>query len=201
VINLALGWHLLRTGRRTRSDILVADGKHVLSDVWTSAGALVGVGLVRLTGNPRIDIVTAFLLGAFILYTGISLVRQAVAGLMDEADPRTLSTVVATINELREPEWLDVHNLRMRVAGDVTFIDFHLMVPGEWSVREAHDDIERLEQRLLEKLGRGGAVMIHLDYPKHGEHVETPPQPFTVAGATRMKDVEMPPASAEKAMT
>ncbi|MBA3845238.1 MAG: cation transporter [Planctomycetes bacterium] len=187
LINLVLAWHLLRVGKQTSSLALQADARHVLSDVWTSLGAVIGVGLAWFTGDPRVDLLAAALLGIVIMVTGARLVRQAVAGLMDEADPRVLGRVVETINELREPEWLDVHNLRLRTAGDETFIDFHLMVPAEWSVKEAHDDIERLEARLLERLGRAGSVMIHLDYPKAGEVVSATREPFTVAAVTKLK--------------
>jgi len=188
-INLALGWYLLRTGRRTDSPILIADGHHVLSDVWTSTGVIVGVGLVAVTGWQLIDPLCALVLAGYILFTGVRLVRTAASGLMDEADPAALARVVAAINEVREPEWLDVHNLRLRVNGDATYIDFHLELPGDWSVAHAHDTIERLEAHILMRLGRQGAVMIHIDYPKD-DTPTTPIPALTVAEATRVKGLE-----------
>lgn len=185
VINLALGWHLLRIGRRTASRILVADGHHVLSDVWTSAGALVGLALAAWTGLTWIDRVVALVLATYVCWTGASLVRQAIHGLMDQTDRQLLLRVVAAINEIRDPAWIDVHNLRARVSGDFAWVDLHLTVPADWRVDRAHGVVEGLEHHILERLGRQGAVMIHLDYPHEGPET---PTPITLESAIRMKD-------------
>lgn len=180
VVNLALGLYLLRVGRATGSAILVGDALHVLSDVWTSAGALVGLGIVWLTGRAMIDSLLALGLGAYILWAGLKLVREAVRGLMDQVDPKETARVVAAINEIREPEWIDCHNLRLRSSGDHVYVDFHLVVPAEWSVARAHQAIERLERHILDRLGRAGAVLIHLDHPQSGEY-------RSLAGADRVE--------------
>lgn len=192
VINLALGFYLLRVGRATGSTILVGDALHVLSDVWTSAGALLGLGVVWLTGKAVLDSLIAIALGAYILYAGLKLVREAVGGLMDQVDPKVLMQVVEAINEIREPEWLDCHNLRLRSNGDHVYIDFHLVVPAEWSVARAHLAIEHLERHILAKLRRQGAVLVHLDHPDSGEYraiAASGPMDITLGSATRAEPV------------
>lgn len=185
VVNTALGWYLLRVGRAQRSLILVADGKHVLSDVYTSGGALIGLFLVWLTGYQAIDGIVAIILGALIGFSAFTLLRQAVSGLMDQVDRGVLKEVVDAINEIRKPEWLDVHNLRLRTSGDFTYVDFHLSVPSQWTVAEAHESVERLEQHILTRLHRQGAVMIHLDHPHDGKR--NAPLPITVESAARIQ--------------
>ena len=198
VINLALGLFLIRTGRRTRSALLVADGKHVLSDVWTSAGVVLGVAVMMLVPDPSysvwIDGVTAILIAGYVLYAAADLIRSSISSLLDEADPKLLQRIVDAVAEIREPEWLDLHNLRCRTSGDHIYIDFHLTVPAEWTIEEGHNAIERLEQHLLQRLGREGSVLIHLDYPHHADHTPIAltaitPMPMTVELARRNKGV------------
>jgi cation diffusion facilitator family transporter len=197
-VNLFLGIYLVRTGRRTRSDILVADGQHVLSDVWTSGGVLLGVALMTVipVGPWRgwVDGGLAILLAGIILFTAIRLIRQAISGIMDTADQTKIATVVSALAEIREPEWLDVHNLRLRSAGDRVFVDFHMTVPGDWSIERAHQSMDRIEEHVLAKLQAQGTVLVHLDYP----HLPGDPTPIaahdwkqiplTTELATRWKD-------------
>jgi cation diffusion facilitator family transporter len=196
VINLLLGAFLLRVGRRTGSAILVADGHHVLSDVWTSLGVLIGIGLMLVVDDDHrravIDSAVAIGLGLFIMITAVKLMRTAVAGLLDEVDRRVLARVVEAINEIREPDWLDVHNLRLRSSGDIAHIDFHLTVPGEWTIAHGHGVEERIERHVLERLGMRGSVIIHFDYPHDAAGDITPlgercPVPLSVETATRIK--------------
>jgi cation diffusion facilitator family transporter len=195
-INLLLGAYLLRVGKRTGSALLAADGHHVLSDVWTSVGVLCGIGLMWFVEDEHrrtiIDSTVAIGLAVFIAMVATKLIRRAVGGLLDEVDKRMLGRVVEAINEIREPDWLDVHNLRMRASGDITHIDFHLTVPGDWTIARGHQSEERLEQHILERLGSRGSVLIHFDYPSDAEH--QPPRepdgtisPLTLASATRWK--------------
>lgn len=191
LINLVLGMYLVRTGRRTRSSILVADGHHVLSDVYTSAGGLLGFGLVWLTGKIWIDSLTALVLAGLVLWSGIALLRQAVRGLMDQADKVLLAQVVEVINQQRQPEWLDCHNLRVRTSGELVYVDFHLVVPAQWTVAHAHEVSEALERAILGKLGTGGAVFVHLDHPERPEYRALAEGanrwPLSVAAATRFE--------------
>lgn len=199
LINLALGSWLVHIGRKTGSAILAADGQHVLSDVWTSAGVVVGIGILWLmpADSPArgwVDSGIAIVLALFILWVGGRLVRQAMRGLLDEADPQMVERVVTAINAIRDPAWHDVHNLRLRRSGDAIFVDFHLVVPSLWSVAAAHAAVERLEHHILGVLGTQGSVMIHLDHPHSDPTVGMDPPfdssnvaPFTLAQATRFK--------------
>ena len=198
LINLALGIYLVSVGRRTRSAILIADGQHVLTDVWTSLGVVAGVLLMLLmpAGAARTwtDSLVAIAIALFIFVLGARLIRQALRGLLDEVDPAALERVMAAINEIRDPAWRDVHNLRLRTSGDFTFVDFHLVVPSLWSVAAAHGAAEHLEKHILDRLQAKGAVMIHLDHPHADPTVglDPPPAPeevapFTVAQASRLK--------------
>nr|MBA3709468.1 cation transporter [Planctomycetota bacterium] len=197
VINLLLGTYLLRVGRRTSSTILVGDAYHVLSDVWTSLGVMIGVGLMWMVEDERtrllIDSGVAIALALFIVYTASKLIREAVGGLLDEVDNKLLQRVVNAINEIRDPNWIDVHNLRLRSSGDLAHIDFHLTVPGDWTIAQGHGAEERLEKHILDRLGTRGSVMIHLDYPREGEHLPHPANEseapmITLQLATRIKD-------------
>lgn len=199
LINLALGSWLVHVGRKTRSAILEADGQHVLSDVWTSVGVVLGVGILWLMPDDSplrgpVDSGIAIVLALFILWVGGRLVRQSLRGLLDEADPQMVERVVAAINAIRDPAWRDVHNLRLRRSGDAIFVDFHLVVPSLWSVAAAHAAVEKLEHHILGVLGAQGSVLIHLDHPHSDPTVgmDPPPdssenRPFTTAQATRFK--------------
>lgn len=148
VINGAVAWVLLRAGRRHRSITLRADGQHLLTDVWTSVGVVVGVLLVVITGIDRLDPVVALLVGANIIWTGWKLVSESGRGLMDEAlDPQANARIADALSRHRTDE-VDIHGLRTRGAGHLSFAEMHVLVPGAWSVRRAHDIVEEIERAL-----------------------------------------------------
>lgn len=151
VINGAVAYLLIRAGRRHRSITLRADGQHLLTDVWTSVGVLVGVGLVVLTGLEVLDPLVALLVGANILWTGWRLLNESGTGLMDAAlTPQENADIADTIAAQCTDE-VTVHGLRTRVAGHVSFAEFHVLVPGAWSVRRAHDVVEDIEAVIAER--------------------------------------------------
>lgn len=193
VINTVLGLYLLRVGKRTRSGVLVADAHHVLADVWTSAAALIGVALVLLTDQVWIDLLVGALAGLHLLRVGISLVRGAALDLMDTADGHTVAQVIDAINEIREPAWKDVHRLRVHSVGERRYVDFHLVVPADWTVARAHAAVDRLEEHILNRLSARGAVTVHLDYP-HDDHRDypAPDGAFSIATATRFNAGDPP---------
>lgn len=189
VINALLGWWLVRVGKRTGSSILIADGKHVSSDAWTSGGVIVGVLLAWWTDITWLDGLTAALVGVHVLIEGGKLVREAWAGLVDETDHETIAKVVTALNRHREPTWLDVHQLRAHQLGDLIHIDMHLVVPGEWTISHGHDVVDRLETIILDQLDRHGSVLIHLDPADgHPDIDASSPAEITVASATRIVD-------------
>lgn len=150
VINLVVGLVLIRAGRRHNSITLRADGKHLMTDVVTSVGVIVGVALVALTGWYRLDAVVAFAVGINIIVTGIRLMIESVHGLMDrtlsEDENRRIAQVVAGFTG---PE-VAVHALRTRQSGHLQFDTMHVLVPGDWSVTRGHDLVEEIEQALVE---------------------------------------------------
>lgn len=155
IVNGSVSWVLLRAGRKHRSITLTADGKHLLTDVWTSAGVVVGVLLVWLTGWERLDPVIAFAVGVNILVTGWGLIRSSAAGLMDvslpDEDNERIRAVIDTFIEQFEDEDVRYHALRTRESGHRRFMEMHLLVPGEWTVKRGHDVAEDLTDALLEQ--------------------------------------------------
>jgi len=163
VINAAVAAVLLRAGRRHRSITLTADGRHLLTDVWTSAGVVVGVGAVAVTGWERLDPLIALAVGANIVVSGQRLVRAAVSGLMDTALPASEQIVIdAVLERYRLRDSVRFHALRTRDAGARKFVSVHVLVPGAWTVQAGHDLLERLEADLDTALG-GAVVFTHLE--------------------------------------
>lgn len=147
-INLAVGLVLLRVGRRDRSLVLEADGKHLLTDVWTSVGVIAGVAAVAISGWDPLDALVAIAVAINIVVAGVGLVRRSAAGLMDRALSADERAGVQQILDDFSDDQVDFHALRTRRSGRRAFITFHLLVPGAWSVQEGHDFAERVEHRL-----------------------------------------------------
>ncbi len=163
LVNLALGIGLIRVGRKTDSLVLLADGRHLLTDVTTSAGVLVGLWLAGLTGYYRLDGAIACALGLHILVTGWMLLRQSVAGLMDRSSPEFVDELVELLRRHRRPNWIDVHELRDWRSGARAYIDFHLILPRYLTLEEAHAEGKKLEGIIHGRFGQAVGVMIHLD--------------------------------------
>ncbi len=162
IANAGWAWLLFRTARRGRSPALLADARHLVSDVITSAGVLVGVGLVALTGLLWLDPLLAGATALNILWSGGRLVRESVGGLMDEAvPPEQLSRIRAVVGAEAEGA-IEAHDLRTRHAGRLTFIEFHLVVPGQLSVAEAHGICDRIEAGLKAEV-EGAVITIHVE--------------------------------------
>lgn len=162
-VNAGLGVFLIRVGRRTHSFALTADGKHLLTDVYTSIGVSVGVGLVHVTGWVVLDSIAACAVAINILVTGTRLVRQSVRHLMDEAEEEVLAKIVSTLQQARRPEWIDLHHLRSWRSGNVYHIDFHLTLPRYWNLEQGHETETEVEAWLVEHLGGQGEALLHLD--------------------------------------
>ncbi len=163
LLNLTLGLTLIVVGRRTDSITLVADGRHILTDVYTSAGVIVGLILVWLTEQLWLDGAVAALVGANILYTGYKLVRQSLAGLLDESDTALLEQIAAILKAHRKSSWIDIHQLRARKAGNRLFVDFHLILPQDFHLEEAHREVKELEELFQTHFQRQADVHIHID--------------------------------------
>jgi cation diffusion facilitator family transporter len=163
VANLAVGLFIIRRGKQTSSITLIANGKHILTDSYTSFGVVAGLGLVVLTGIEVLDPLVAILVALNILYSGYKLVRTSIGGLMDEADHETLLNVVKIVGEERKAEWISLHYLRVLRSGEVNHIDFHLTIPFYWSVEQGHRFQQQVCDRMIERLADKARVLIHLD--------------------------------------
>ena len=161
--NAALGWFLLRTGRRLHSITLVADGKHVLSDFWTTVGVIVGLGLVRLTGRPWLDPLAALVVAVNLGVTGARLVRSAAGALLDEEDTGLLTQLLEAFERSIRPGIIRVHRLRARRAGRFTHVDGHLIMPEYWTVEQAHEATDAFAARVIDMLPIDGEIIFHED--------------------------------------
>lgn len=162
LINLAVARILITVGREERSLVLEADGRHLMTDVWTSVGVVVGVGAVVITGIDRLDPIIALLVALNIVATGVSLVRRFVGGLMDRAlSGDELTQIEHVLASFTNGEVL-FHALRTRRAGRRAFVSVHVLVPGDWTVQRGHDLAEQVEARLRGVL-QHATVFTHLE--------------------------------------
>lgn len=165
LVNLALGLYLVKKGKQTNSLTLVADGKHVLTDSYTSLGVVIGLILVLVTGFTLLDPLIAILVALNILFTGYKLMRESIGGLMHETDKGTLTLIVNKIKEVKKEYWIDLHHLRFWKSSDRVYIDFHLILPYYFTVKESHLEEEYIEHHFEAILPNSG-VRIHMDYCK-----------------------------------
>lgn len=169
VFNGAWAAVLLRQGRRRRSPALTADAKHLGTDVITSVGILIGLLLVVATGLLWLDSALAALVAVYILWTGLDMLKQSLSGLMDAApDAETLHRIRRTVS-LHAEGALEAHDLRSRQAGRLTFLQFHLVVPGRMTVEQAHDICDRIEVALKAEM-EGLVVTIHVEPERKAKH-------------------------------
>lgn len=171
VVNLALGTYLVRVGRRTNSLVLVSNGQHVLTDMWTSLGVIVGVGLVWGTGIAWLDPVAGLFVAGNILWTASGLLRRSIYGLMDEADPDATEALLDELTEAKADGTIaEFHQVRYRRSGDQVWVEYHLMFPGEMSIREAHARSHEVEER-VDALFPDEAVYVtaHLEPRRHDD--------------------------------
>ncbi|WP_203074645.1 cation diffusion facilitator family transporter [Falsiroseomonas ponticola] len=165
------GWSafLFRRGRASRSPALLADARHLLSDVVTSGGVIVGVALVALTGQAWIDPALAALTAVNILFSGWQLMRESVGGLMDEAvAPEALGRIRSLVATHAEGA-IEAHDLRTRHSGRFTFVEFHLVVPGDMTVTQAHEICDRVEAALKAEL-ESAVITIHVEPEGKAKH-------------------------------
>ncbi|MCD0157417.1 cation diffusion facilitator family transporter [Deinococcus sp. LM3] len=169
VLNAVWASVLLRQGRALRSPALLADGRHIFSDVVTSVGVLLGVLAAHLTGQAWLDPLLAILVALNILWSGWRLVRESVGGLMDAAVDRETEEKIRLAMRLHGQGALEMHDLRTRHAGSVTFIEFHMVVPGDMTVQEAHSICDRLEDAIRAGTPQS-SISIHVEPQEKAKH-------------------------------
>jgi len=163
LVNLALGLGLIKAGRRTRSLTLAADGQHILTDVWTSLGVLVGLVLEWFTGWYWLDGAIACLVALNILFIGGKLIRQAFHGLMDTSEPELLEEIAQVLGKHRKNTWIDIHRLRARRSGSRVLLDFHLILPRDLTLDEVHREVKEVEEIFNAHFGGQADILIHTD--------------------------------------
>ncbi|WP_137180206.1 cation diffusion facilitator family transporter [Roseomonas sp. AR75] len=168
-VNAAWALVLRRHGLLVRSPALLADSRHLMADVVTSVGVLIGVGLVALTGLLWLDPLLAALTALNILWSGTRLVRESVGGLMDEAVPAERLARIRDLVGVHGAGALEAHDLRTRHSGRYTFVEFHLVVPSDMTVADAHDICDRIEAALKEELGTA-VITIHVEPEGKAKH-------------------------------
>jgi cation diffusion facilitator family transporter len=162
VINLLVARVLFRAARRHQSITLEADAHHLMTDVWTSLGVIIGIWAASVTGWQRLDPIVAIGVALNIVYTGVGILRRSLMGLLDTAIPDELQRGVTDILARHTSGGVRFHALRTRQAGAWRFIDFHVLVPGNWSVKRGHDLLERLEEEVRAAVPNS-TVFTHLE--------------------------------------
>ena len=163
LINYAAGSYCVKTGKKNNSLALIASGKHLVSDTYTTVGIIAGLGLLYFTKIARIDSLVAILFAFVIIYTGYKIIRSSLAGIMDEADEKLLEDLVKSLNANRSKNWVDLHNLRIIKYGSVLHMDCHLTVPWFFNVNEAHQEVDILSDLVRKKFGESVELFVHSD--------------------------------------
>lgn len=201
VANWIAGWYSIRMGRRYDSIALVAGGRHLQSDTWSTVGLVAGLLLLYFTRIPWIDSALALIFGSLIAVTGIRILRKTIGGLMDKADRTVLKQLVGAVSEHRRPEWIDVHNLKAIRYGSLLYVDCDLTLPWYYNISQGHDACEELKRTFQAGFAGRMLVSIHSDscQEKHCSHCEVcecpyrrspfeAPQPLTLAEITKNDD-------------
>lgn len=163
VVNFAVGYLAVKRGRKNSSLALIASGKHLQSDTYTTIGIVAGLVLLYFTHLPWIDSVVALVFAFVIIFTGIKIIRSSVAGIMDEADTELLQEIVATLHQGRHDNWVDIHNLRIIKYGSVLHLDCHLTLPWYFNLHEAHEELDLIDGLIREKFGDSLEMFVHTD--------------------------------------
>lgn len=163
VVNYIVGTISVRIGKKNNSLQLLASGKHLQSDTYTTIGVLVGLFLLYLTNIWWIDSITGLLFSGWILFTGYKILRSSVAGIMDESDASLLNKMVKVLNANRKENWIDLHNIRIIKYGPVLHLDGHLTIPWYLNVHEAHKEIDALANLIRNEFDESIELFVHTD--------------------------------------
>jgi cation diffusion facilitator family transporter len=163
VVNYAMGYWCVLVGKKNNSIALLSSGKHLITDTITTIGILVGLILFKLTNLYWIDCVVAIIVALVIIYTGFKILKSSFDGIMDKADTALLKEAIETLQENRNENWVDLHNLRILKYGSILHLDAHLTVPWFFNVHEAHKEVEKLDNLVKEKYGESIELFIHTD--------------------------------------
>ncbi|MBX7240246.1 MAG: cation diffusion facilitator family transporter [Bacteroidia bacterium] len=163
LVNYFLGAVAIKRGTKNNSLALVASGKHLQSDTYSTIGILIGLFLIKITHQLWIDSVVAIIFAIFIIYTGVMIIRESISGIMDEADEALLNELVEYLYKNKNENWVDMHNLRVIKYGSILHLDCHLTVPWYLNVHEAHKEVEILDKLVKDKYGSSVELFVHTD--------------------------------------
>lgn len=163
LINYLLGFYVEREGQKASSMVLIASGKHLKSDGYSTLGMIVGLAIIFLTNWLWLDSVIAIIFGLIILKTGIDVIKSSMAGIMDEVDYPLVEEIVEILDQNRHSDWIDVHNLRVIKYGTALHIDCHITIPWYFDTRQAHTEVDRLEDLLAANTEKPIEFFIHVD--------------------------------------
>lgn len=174
LVNYAMGWYSIRTGKKYNSIALVAGGKHLQSDTYSTIGLVIGLILLYYTRIMWIDSALALIFGSIIILTGISILKKTVANLLDKADNELLIDMVRTLEAHRRKEWIDIHNTKIIKYGSYLYIDCDLTLPWYYTIEEGHTACNNLRDTLAAEFSERVQVSIHSDPcgKKHCEHCQ-----------------------------
>jgi cation diffusion facilitator family transporter len=162
-LNGLAGWLVYRRGIQVHSMTLQASGKHLMSDGWSTLGLIIGLSLVLITGEVWLDNLVAIIFGIYIMYSGIRILKKSLAGIMDEMDYGLLEKIAGRLNNIRKPELIDVHNLRIVQYGILIHVDCHITAPWYMNVVESHALVSEIEDKISDLDGRPVEWFIHVD--------------------------------------
>lgn len=162
-VNYVAGRYLVHQGTQQHSLTIIANGKHLLSDAYSSLGLIIGLGCIYVTNYLWLDAVVAIIFGSFITYTGYGLVRNSISGVMDEADHQLIARIITVLNQRRHENWIDLHNMRVIKYGSQLHIDCHLTLPWYFNLQVAHNEVEMLQETIAQELGDVIELFVHLD--------------------------------------
>ena len=163
LVTLGVGQAMIRAGTKWESMSLKADGVHIRSDAITSGAAFVGILAVLFTGQMWLDATVALMVSVWLMINGVMVVREAVAGLMDEANPELLDEIAASLESVRQPGWLAPHHVKVHRLGPSVHIDMHMVFPAFWSIEEVHAHTQTIERALAVQFGTQTETMIHME--------------------------------------
>jgi cation diffusion facilitator family transporter len=162
-INFLLGYIAVKNGEKNNSLALLATGRHLQSDTYSTVGIIAGLIIIRFTGYNWLDGVIAIIFAFIIIYTGYKIIRSSIAGIMDEADTALLGKLIQVLNNNRKENWIDLHNLRVIKYGGQLHVDCHLTVPWYLNVHEAHKEIDALTALIKKEMGEAVEFFVHSD--------------------------------------
>jgi cation diffusion facilitator family transporter len=163
IINFGFGFWAVKKGEKNNSLALIASGKHLQSDTYSTAGIIIGLFLITFTKALWLDSAVALVFALFIMYTGYKIIRNSIAGIMDEADEKLLQRVVMLLQNSRRENWIDMHNLRIIKYGSTLHLDCHITVPWYFNALQIHDEIEELTKLVQDNFGESVELFVHPD--------------------------------------